>query len=350
MLGRYNNTSKGQMTTVSCVPAYLYPLQRLKFSRCTIVPGVKIVRFTGRLQETIRTLSKNLPVQPEFGITHALCVDEEEYLKSLKARLHLEGAKLPDRAFVEPESLAKQSILSLIFAGRISFAFRGAHRLHVTAAGRRKSYQALSYAHGPIYQMSMPMQTALLQGTGTWSQIQPRKVAQIGSKLDRYFRSGIWWSDRLAMAISYFWNALCTPFPEQSFLSLTTALESLLSTQHMEITHILAERCAVLVTAGPSSRLTTYRRVKDLYKIRSKVVHGKVFPKKGTQSWESLFITAKRSNVPISSLESLVDLTISVIMSVFSNQELLKIIQTKKNEQKIGEELDDYFAKSLFRA
>jgi hypothetical protein len=314
------------------------------------VPGVKVVRLSGTLKEAISALSKRLPVQPEFGITHAVCIDEEEYINSLKARLHDEGSELPDFSPIEPESLAKQAILSLIFAGRVSFAFRGAYTLKVALRGHRKTYQAAGYAGGPLYQISTPMGAALLEGTGTWPQINPRKVAQFGKKLDRYFRSGIWWTDRLAMAVSYFWNALCTPFPEQSFLSLTTALESLLSTQSIEITHILAERCAILTAKDPSSRLSTYRTVKKLYKIRSKVVHGKAFPKKGAQTWESLSIGAKRSYVPMSSLRSLVDLTVSVIMSVFSNHELLGIIQTKKSEHKENEELEEYFAKSLFRA
>jgi hypothetical protein len=314
------------------------------------VPGVKVVRLSGTLEETISALSKRLPIQPEFATTHAVCIDEEVYMNSLKARLHGERSELPDFSPIEPESLTKQAILSLIFAGRVSFAFRGAHTLKVAIKGHRKTYQAASYTHGPLYQMSTPMGSALLEGTGTWPQINPRKVARFGEKLDRYFRSGMWWTDRLAMAINCFWNALCTPFPEQSFLSLTTALESLLSTQPIEITHILAERCAALVARDPSSRLSMYRTAKNLYTIRSKVVHGKAFPKKGVQTWDSLFISAKRSNVPISSLRSLVDLTVSVITSVFWNPELLRIIQTKKREDKTNQELEEYFAKSLFRA
>jgi len=130
----------------------------------------------------------------------------------------------------------------------------------------------------------------------------------------------------MGMALKYFLNALYTPHPEQAFIGLTTALEALLSTQSMEITHILAERIGVLLRRRSSDGLSIYRWVKDLYKTRSKIVHGKVFPKKGTLHSESLFITSKRSNVPISELKSLVELTILVINSVFREQTLLKIV------------------------
>lgn len=336
------------MTPVTCIPAYLYPSERLTFSRCTIVPGVKVIQLSGHLRDSISLQTQRLPAQPEFGITHAIYIDETEYLKSLRDRLQREGAKMPDFAPVEPTSLAKQSILSLVFAGRVSFAFQGSHRLDVTTVGSRKNYQAAGYSHGPLYQLSSAMGSALLDDTGSWQPIDPRRVRQFGHKLDRYFRSGMYWTDRLASAISYFWNAMCTPFPEQSFLSLTTALECLLSTKPMEITHTLAERCAVLVAREPSRRVSMYRTVKELYRIRSNLVHGRVAPKKGRQNWESLLITAKRSNVPISSLRLMLDVTISAITNVMANLSLLRIIQTKRNEDKIRQELDDYFTKALF--
>lgn len=339
------------MTTITCYPAYLHPKRRLNFLRCTVVPGVELVRLTDALKETINSQYDRLSVSPpDFGITHAVFIDKAAYLNALEVRLRDEQATLPAHPFIDVESLARQAILSLLLAGRVSFAFQHVHSLGVTAIGQRKSYKAGGWARGQLHQISTPMEVALLQGTGTWPPINPRKVTRIAIKLDRYFRSGMWWSDRLAMAIGYFWNALCTPFSEQAFLSLTTALESLLSTQPMEITHILAERAAVLVAREPSSRLMTYRKVKDLYKVRSQVVHAKVFPKGGRRGgWESLIIDAKKSNVPISSLKSLVDLTLSVIMGVLANRELLRIIQAKKSEQKISKDLDEYFARSLFQ-
>ena len=90
-----------------------------------------------------------------------------------------------------------------------------------------------------------------------------------------------------------------------------------------------------------------YRLVKDLYKTRSLIVHGKAFPKKGTLNYESLFITARASNVPLSQLKLLLGTTIDVINAVFGERELLEVIQTRKNEQKTALEIDEFFAKRL---
>ena len=338
------------MNTLFCVPAYLFPLSRLKFSRFSIVPGVKIVRLTGGLKQTISSMYDQLPVKPNFGITHAVCIEEEPYLEKLKNRLIVEGGtKLPENTFIESESIAKQAILSLIIAGRISFAFQGVHQVKVEKKGRKNLYTAKGYSHGSSYQLSYPVQAALLQDTGNWPPLDLRKVARIAKKLDRYFRSGVWWTDRLSMALGYIWDGLCTPFSQQAFIGFTNALESLLSTQSLEITHILAERVAILTEMTQLNRLKMYDKVKDLYKVRSKIVHGKVFMKKGTLNSESLFISAKRSNVPTSKLKNLVVITLAVIIAVMSKPEFLSIIQTKRNEEKIKEDLNDYFTRALFR-
>lgn len=74
----------------------------------------------------------------------------------------------------------------------------------------------------------------------------------------------------------------------------------------------------------------------------------KSFPKKGVQNWESLFVTAKHSNVPMSALRGLFNVTISVIAAVLSNRRLLLIIQPKRNEHNVSNDLDTYFASLLF--
>lgn len=336
------------MKTLTCVPAYLYPLQRLNFSCCSVVPGVSVVRTAGPIGDTTNSLSANLSVKPEFDITHVVCIDEDLYLAGLKQRLIAEGSSLPERMFIEAEAIAKQAILSLILAGRMSFKFRGVHKIQVEKKNRRLSYTPSGYSHGSLHQMSESVEAALLQDTGTWPAIAPRKAAAIAQKLDRYYRSGMWWTDRLAMSIGYFWDALCTPFSQQAFLGLTNSLEALLSTQSTEITHTLAERVALLTEKKATKRLGVYKAVKDLYRVRSKIVHGNTFPKQGKQNWESLLVTAKWSNVPISSLSSLLGITLTVITAVLSDRSLLEIIQPRRNEQKISEDFNQYFATMVF--
>jgi Apea-like HEPN len=83
------------------------------------------------------------------------------------------------------------------------------------------------------------------------------------------------------------------------------ALEALLGDGGAEITHKLAQRSAALVSRSRAQRLTEYGVVKDLYRIRSKLVHGSAQTKKGVVTWDSLHISAKRANVPVSKLDEL---------------------------------------------
>lgn len=339
------------ITTLQCVPANLFPERRLSFKRSHIIPGVWLQRLSGKLKRVIENQTNGLPIQAQasFRATHAVLIDEDKYLGTLKNRLNSESKQLQsnDLVLLDAESIAKQVMLSLILTRRIRFMFRGIHTLSLDSTAGHKVYRPISYSHTQFYEVS-PLMTFALGGKN-WStqRITKKPINEMAIKLDRYFRSGIWWTDRLGMGLKYLWNALCTTVPEEAFINLMTALEALLSTQPTEISHILAERVAVLLRTDSLSGLNVYRRVKNLYNTRSKIVHGKAFPKKGTLNSESLFITAKQSNIPRSELKSLTDTTISVINSILREPDLLKAIQTKKREDKINEDVDKFFAKRL---
>lgn len=307
-----------------------------------------MVRATGPLRTAINASMARLPIKPDFGITHFICIDEDGYLSALRKRLSSETCSLPEYTSVDEEAIAKQVIVSMMLAGRVSFAFQGTHSIDANKEHGKISYAPAGYINRSLYRMSHATAAALLHETGGWPALHPPKISAIALKLDRYFRSGMWWNDRISMALGYLWDALCTPSSQQTFLGLTNSLEALLSTQNNEITHILAERIAVLTEKDASMRLDVYKTVKELYGVRSKITHGKSFPKKGTQNWESLLVTARFSNVPLSLLRKLFDITLNVITAVISNRRLLLIIQPKRNEQKISNELDAYFAALLF--
>ncbi len=336
------------MQQLTCVSAFLRPQHRLAFTRCQIVPGIYLQKLSAHLKNAIDSSNDAARIRPQFGATHVISIEENTYLERLRERLAEEGETLPKRSFVEWDSLARQAFLSLILAGPISFVFQGAHTFKIEANGPRRMHLA-GYAHGPAVQVSETMATVILQATNEVGAITPARVRRIAASIDRYFRSGMWWTDRLAMAIGFFWDSLCTPSTQQAFLGMTNALESLLSTQSMEITHILAERVAVLTEATQERRLGVYRQMKDLYKIRSKIAHGNAFPRKGRQTSESLIVSAKRSNVPISSLTQLYTISKKCIVSVLRDSVLRQIIQNKRGEEKTSRDIDRYFAEALFR-
>lgn len=56
-----------------------------------------------------------------------------------------------------------------------------------------------------------------------------------------------------------------------------SAFETLFSTSQSELSHQLSERIACFLHSDPEERLTTYRKMKHAYAIRSKFVHGSHF-------------------------------------------------------------------------
>ena len=86
-----------------------------------------------------------------------------------------------------------------------------------------------------------------------------------------------------------------------------------------------------------------YGEIKQLYKLRSKIVHGNAAPGKGTITRETLAITAKQSFVPRSQFFKLLSITIQVLNSVLACPKFLEFLHVKGNEEKQSEALDKYF-------
>jgi len=334
---------------IYCIPIYLYPVQRVSISRLSILPGVKLTRLNGELKEKISAVSKNLPREQGFSPNYVILIDEALYKDELLRRIVADGSSPPVKILIEPNSIAKQVVFSLILSGRISFKFRDVFTFKIKLHGKKKVYSIGGYSYASqLQEISPSMELALLQGSGKATHLKPKKTIIYALKLDRYYRSGLWWNDRFSMALAYIWDALCSSAPQQSFMGLTNALEALISTTTQEITHILAERIALITEKTPKKRKIKYNQVKDLYKTRSKIVHGSVFMKKGIQTTESLVISPRFSNVPLSMMTEITEVTFSLIIAVLANPNFLDLIQVKRNEQKINEDLNNYFTDSLF--
>jgi len=284
-------------------------------------------------------------VNAGFKPTHILSVCEAEYLSGLQQRLKRESKDVPEETLVEHRSIAKHVAMALLLTGPIHFEI-AAGNYHL----EKKDGKWVCRAWGTIgLGPRMASNTYFPTCYVSTKRIRADSLRVMMVKLDRYFRSGWWWHDRLGMTLEYFWNGICTSHPEQAFLSLTTAMEALLTTQSTEITHNLAERVAVLLGNTCELRLAKYRQVKKLYDTRSKIVHGKVFPKKGPLNSGTLAVGPKFSNVPPDDLKSILEITLGLIRTTFRRPSLLSIIQTKQKESKTQEQLNHYFLTQLFK-
>ena len=324
------------------------PADRLAFRRATVLPGVTIERFEGRLAKMINARLETLPVSPQFIPTHALLVDCDQYLTSLDERLKTEGkSREPPqlRDFPDIDGIKRQVLVAITLCGRLAWDVGGQYTIHRDEQNRSKSVGG--YAHLPAESVS-----DLIRWTGPiggFKTVAPSSMKRLCEQLDCYYRTGTWWVDRLSVALGYLWSALTTTQSELAFAALCMAVEAVATSSQNEVTHILAERCAILGRPHLTDRLALYSEVKDLYTIRSKIVHGRSAPRKGIVNAESLAITAKRSIVPRTAVSRMLAVTIDVISGVLKSPELLKLLHVNQSEEKANEAINVYFQSLLLR-
>ena len=78
----------------------------------------------------------------------------------------------------------------------------------------------------------------------------------------------------LVRSIYYLNGALHMWLWDARFVMFTVVLESLFTTDSQEISHKIAERVAWFLEVEVESRRSLYDRMREIYKIRSKIVHG----------------------------------------------------------------------------
>lgn len=110
----------------------------------------------------------------------------------------------------------------------------------------------------------------------------------------------------------WFWDA--------RFAMFTVVLESLFSTDSQEITHKISERVAWFLAEDGAERRLLYDRMKSIYRVRSKIVHGAEITK----------LTSDESRELLSDLETLTQRSFRKIME----DEVLFAVFRKNNEKR----------------
>lgn len=330
---------------IHTIPVAFQPKARLKFTRASLHAGVSIRKAEGPLARKIAERSKNLPVAPGFAPTHLIVIDQNAYFEGLNERLLASGSTRDKSEYshIDLEGLKRQVLIALTLRSRCVWQVGGHHTFDYSDPDF--PYRSAGYGHHETQRvLSLFSDSA---PDGWFVDVRSAELRSACNQLDCYYRSGTWWVDRLSVALGYLWSGLTTSHPELSFLALCMALEAIGSTSHNEITHILAERCAVLTQASGKDRVLMYDEIKNLYALRSKIVHGRSAPRRGAMNWESLAITAKQSLVPRSALFRMLGVTIRVINAVLGRSELLDILHVRRSEEKATEALNEYFQSLL---
>ena len=332
------------MQDICCVPVSFYPVTALQFGRCSVVPGIVIRKCEGQFKKQIKSFLEKKPHWLKVSPTHLIHIDTELYLGKLKERLKKEGKELPERPLpgIDSFSLAKQAVMSLILSGPVRFSMHGIFSF----SRKGNHYRLRGFSNTQHSEVRLPMWSDILRK----GNINARQVTHYGKLLDEYYREGIWSIDRYAMALTHFWNAMCTQFSDQAMIGVMSTLECLLSSKGMEISHTLAERSAMILKKSPGDRLEKYKEVKTIYNYRSKLVHGKAFVKKGVINANSLCISPKIMTFPASILGQSFDVALRILIAIINNKEIMAIIKNRKSEEKITTELNSYYTSMLFNA
>jgi hypothetical protein len=309
--------------------------------RARLVEGVSIQAATGPLARKVAARTKSLPVQPGFSPTHLIVIEQSLYLAALDKRLkdaNLSRQKR-DPEFIDVSGIGRQVLISVTLLGRCPWSVGGSHTFDYSDPDF--PYSSAGYSHRPTESVAgllryMPSPELL-------ADIKAKQLRDACNILDCYYRDGSWWVDRLSVALGYLWSGVTSQHPELALVAFCMALEALASTSQNEITHILAERCALLCHSPGPARMELYTQVKDLYALRSKIVHGRSAPRKGPINWETLAITAKRSIVPRTQVLRMLAVTTKVVVAVMSRPRLLDLLHVKRSEEKASEAMNEYF-------
>ena len=285
---------------------------------------------------------------PTFVPTHLIVVDQNSYLAALDKRLAAAGTRRekPAREFLDVNGITRQVLVAVTLLGRSAWSYRG--KLTFDHSDPDIPYNSPVFYEHPAEEVGALLRS---QAPSDWYvRIGARQLRAMCEKLDRYYRHGSWRVDRLSVALGYLWSGLTSRHPELAFVALCTALEAIASTSQNEITHILAERCAVLAHSRGSDRVAMYREIKRLYKLRSGLVHGRLtLSKISIEQKRPLAVMAKQSLVPSSDVFKLLGVTIQVLNSVLARPPLLEILGAGRSEHTVSDAVDDYFLNLLLR-
>lgn len=118
-----------------------------------------------------------------------------------------------------------------------------------------------------------------------------------------------------------------------------TALESLFTTDNKELSHKTAERASLLIGESLEERKIIYEKIRDIYAVRSQVLHGTALGKKIHSKIEHIAIDCD-------------DLLRRIYKKINDTPELDKFYRndtSSSNSNQKKETLDEYFLNKLFK-
>ena len=140
---------------------------------------------------------------------------------------------------------------------------------------------------------------------------------------------------RLAIAADTFRRALFEEDWRLEIVLMTIALEALFSLgERQELVHQISERAAALVYDRGPDRLRAYQCVKELYHLRSQIVHGALAGARDNKKVEKA----------LSKLDAFEDTVRHALCRILADEELVRVFRAKDDT------LRDYFLRLILNA
>lgn len=165
--------------------------------------------------------------------------------------------------------------------------------------------------------------------------ISENSLSRFVQDTEFYYSPLVWSHDRISTALGAYWNFLLAPEYYSAFLSLVTLIEALVSSGPMEISHQVSERTANILAKNAGNKKEIYASVREIYKHRSKLIHGEIKPKKGGIMWQQAYLGANFSSVNINIYKKLIKLSRNLLKFCVADDHYKSIIREKnpkKNE------------------
>jgi Apea-like HEPN len=337
---------------VTLFPCYFNLIQQFP-GAWEICPGLKAGPILDSERAALSQFSSIPRVKESFEPNFLITVDEGRYLiglaerlgkkvRELEEALTLKTADSHDRISINSDDLFRCTLMSLylcydleIYLPSTKYNFRrdGEILIPSSSGPTHAGFHRSIYTNIRFHQnLTWPINFSIIQS--------------FFDAIEIYYQPVNWQYDPISIALSCFWSSIYSAFPDQVYLSLSTILESLLTTGNSEVTHQVAERAAILAGAGYDERIKIYRRVKKLYNQRSSITHGNLLFKKGVINWKTSIISAKKTIISMQDLAEMAQIATIVLRGVIQNETIMNIFRGSRNNWE--EAINDYFLRQLF--
>ncbi len=243
------------------LPVNIQPIQRQGVWR-DFLPGVRLKPYVGPVRKLIEQQDKNLPPQADVVVarSHILLIRPTVYLTGVRQRIQAESGGSPKSAveMVDPWSLARQCLVASVLTSRTRCAYASSYSLK----RRNSGWCVTVFSNHAREETALHVYEALLS-----EPLDLDQAKRLVAKLDRYYRAISWWTDRVGMALAYFWEGLCARYPAQTYISLIAVVDALVGTRNSG-GHELAERVAVMLGIDSKSRQVEYQEMMVLPRVK----------------------------------------------------------------------------------